>query len=176
MSRPLAPSTSLMAVWAATTPSSPGLNSVTEVKCRESRSVIGVVMCRVRPARVTCQVDRDGGSIRAADQASAAAATSPARKVYLLAPLVAVLALVPVAVFAHSPMDFELAYRAGQQAWTSGHPERIATWSGTPFYAMVMAAISRAWPLDVAATGMLIVNLLARGGVLLGVWNRLHRR
>ena len=138
--------------------------------------MIGVVMCRVRPARVTCQVDRDGGSIRAADQASAAAATSPARKVYLLAPLVAVLALVPVAVFAHNPMDFELAYRAGQQAWTSGHPERIATWSGTPFYAMVMAAISRAWPLDVAATGMLIVNLLARGGVLLGVWNRLHRR
>src|ERR1700730_1438398 len=37
MSRPLAPSTSLMAVSAATTPSSPGLNSGTTCKCTEGR-------------------------------------------------------------------------------------------------------------------------------------------
>src|SRR5882762_4199658 len=37
MSRPLAPSTSLMAVSAATTPSSPGLNSGTTCKCTEAR-------------------------------------------------------------------------------------------------------------------------------------------
>jgi hypothetical protein len=95
---------------------------------------------------------------------------------YLLAPVAAVLALIPIAVFVHHPMDFELAYRAGQQAWASGHPEHIPTWNGTPFYAMVLAAISAAWPLEVAATGMLIVNLLARGGLLLAVWNRLYGR
>src|SRR5260370_33469295 len=37
MSLPLAPSTSLTAVSAATTPSSPGLNSGTRLKCREPR-------------------------------------------------------------------------------------------------------------------------------------------
>lgn len=101
---------------------------------------------------------------------------------YLLAPVAVVLALVPVAVLAlvpvpvliNNPMDFELAYRVGQQAWSSGRPEHIPTWTGTPFYAMVMGVISRAWPLGVAATGMLIINLLARGGLLLAVWNRLR--
>src|SRR6185437_7008393 len=37
MSRPFAPSTSLMAVSAATTPSSPGLNSGTSPKCTDAR-------------------------------------------------------------------------------------------------------------------------------------------
>src|ERR1700737_1177286 len=41
MSRPLAPSTSLMAVWAATTPSSPGLNSGTRCKCTETQVPTG---------------------------------------------------------------------------------------------------------------------------------------
>jgi hypothetical protein len=118
-------------------------------------------------------MDRYGGS-RSVDRAALPAATERTRKLFLLAPLVAVLALVPVAVRFHDPMDFGLAFQAGQQAWSSGHPERIATWSGTPFYAMVMGLIARAWPLEAAAVGMLVVNLLVRGGLMLWVWNRLR--
>jgi hypothetical protein len=104
------------------------------------------------------------------------AAIGPVRIQHLLAPLAAALALVPIAVVFHLPMDFELAFRAGQQAWSNGHPEHVATWSGTPFYALVMGVIARAWPLDAAAIGMLAVNLLFRGGLMLAVWNRLHDR
>src|SRR5450759_699420 len=42
MSRPLAPSTSLTSVSAATTPSSPGLKSGTRPKCTEPRTATGV--------------------------------------------------------------------------------------------------------------------------------------
>jgi len=113
---------------------------------------------------------------RSVDLSSATPATVRARRLYPLGPLVAVLALIPVAVMFHYPMDFGLAYQAGQQAWANGHPERIATWSGTPFYALAMGVIARAWPLEAAATGMLVANLLVRGGLLLSVWNRLHGR
>src|ERR1700687_385692 len=54
MSLPLAPSTSLTAVWAATTPSSPGLNSGTTCKCTEGRfTTTGLLwsgMSEARPA------------------------------------------------------------------------------------------------------------------------------
>src|ERR1700693_3989966 len=52
MSRPLAPSTSLTSVSAATTPSSPGLKSGTRPKCKEPRmaivSGIGVLAMVIR--------------------------------------------------------------------------------------------------------------------------------
>jgi hypothetical protein len=94
----------------------------------------------------------------------------------LMAPAIAVLALIPVAVLVHHPMDFGLAYQGGQEAWSSGHPERVLTWTATPFFALVMAAITRAAPLDVATTAMMAVNLAVWGGLLLSVWNRLLGR
>ena len=78
---------------------------------------------------------------RGADQGVPAAAVSSARNLYLLAPAAAVLALIPVAVLVHYPLDFGLAYRGGQEAWSSGHPERLLTWTATPFFALVMAAL-----------------------------------
>jgi hypothetical protein len=114
--------------------------------------------------------------IRSADQGALTAATGPARNLHLLAPVVAVLALVPVAILVHYPMDFGLAYEAGQEAWSSGHPERLLTWTATPFFALVMAAITRVASLDVATPAMLAVNLAVWGGLLLSVWNRLLGR
>lgn len=123
---------------------------------------------------VTPPVD---GQIRSrnADQ-GAPTATGPARNLHLLAPVAAVLALVPVALLVHYPMDFGLAYQAGQEAWSSGHPERLLTWTATPFFALVMAAVTRAAPLDVATAIMMAVNLAVWGGLLLSVWNRLVDR
>lgn len=104
------------------------------------------------------------------------AAIGPVRKLQLLAPVTAALALVPVAVVVHHAMDFGLAYQAGQEAWSSGHPERLLTWTATPFLALVMAAISRAASLDLATPVMLTVNLVVWGGLLLSVWSRLLDR
>jgi hypothetical protein len=89
---------------------------------------------------------------------------------------VAVIALIPVAVLVHHPMDFGLAYQGGQEAWSSGRPERLLTWTATPFFALVMAAVARAAPLDVATTAMMAVNLAVWGGILVGVWSRLLGR
>lgn len=104
------------------------------------------------------------------------AAIGPVRKLQLLAPVTAALALVPVAVVVHHAMDFGLAYQAGQEAWSSGHPERLLTWTATPFLALVMAAISRASSLDLATPVMLAVNLVVWAGLLLSVWSRLLDR
>jgi hypothetical protein len=93
-----------------------------------------------------------------------------------LAPAAAALALIPVAVLVHYPLDFGLAYQGGQEAWSSGHPERLLTWTATPFFALVMAATTRAAPLDVATLGMIAVNLAVWGGLLISVWNRLLGR
>ena len=96
------------------------------------------------------------------------------RGVRLLAPVVPALALVPLAVRVHHPMDFGLAYQAGRLAWSSGHPEPLGTWTGTPFLALVMAAITRMATLDVATLAMLAANLAVWGGLLLAVWHRLQ--
>ena len=105
-----------------------------------------------------------------------AASVGPARNLYLLAPVAAVLPLIPVAVLVHYPLDFGLAYQGGQEAWSSGHPERILTWTATPFFALAMAAITRAASLDVAAPVMMAVNLAVWAGLLVWVWNRLLGR
>ena len=73
-------------------------------------------------------------------------------------------------------MDFGLAYQAGQEAWSSGHPERLLTWTATPFFAVLIAAITRAAPLDVAASALMAVNLAVWAALLLVVWNRLLGR
>jgi len=130
---------------------------------------------RASNSRVTPIVDRQIRN-RSADQGAPTATTGPARNLYLLAPVAAVLALLPVAVLVHYPLDFGLAYQAGQEAWSSGHPERLLTWTATPFFALVMAAITRAASLDVATPAMLAVNLAVWGCLLLSVWSRLLGR
>jgi hypothetical protein len=101
-------------------------------------------------------------------------ATSLVWKPRLLAPVAAALALVPLAVRVHYPMDFGLAYHAGLLAWSSGHPEALGTWTGTPFLALVMAAITQAASLEAATPLMLAANLVVWGGLLLAVWYRLQ--
>jgi hypothetical protein len=113
---------------------------------------------------------------RTADQAAPSAATGSARNLYLLAPAIAALALIPVAVLVHHPMDFGLAYQGGQEAWSTGHPERVLTWTATPFLALLMATTTRAAPLDVATAAMLAVNLAVWGSLLVSVWNQLLGR
>jgi hypothetical protein len=113
---------------------------------------------------------------RSADQGAPTTTVGRARNLYLLAPAAAVLALIPVAVLVHYPMDFGLAYQGGREAWSSGHPERLLTWTATPFFAMVMAAITRAASLEAATPAMMAVNLAVWGGLLLAVWNRLLGR
>jgi Glycosyltransferase family 87 len=107
------------------------------------------------------------------DAVQPVAAIGPMRKLRLLAPAAAPLALVPLAVRVHYPMDFGLAYHAGLMAWSSGNPETLGTWTGTPFLALVMAAITQVAPLDAATLMMLAVNLVVWGGLLLAVWHRL---
>lgn len=104
------------------------------------------------------------------------AVTGLAGKLNLLAPIAAALALIPVAVLVHYPMDFGLAYHAGQEAWSGGHPERLLTWTGTPFLALVMAAITRAASLEVGTLAMLAANLVVWACLLLSVWSRLNGR
>jgi hypothetical protein len=98
-----------------------------------------------------------------------------ARRVHLIAPLAAALAVVPVAVSVHYPLDFGLAYQGGVEAWSTGHPERLLTWTATPFYALVMALVTRVASVDVAAWVFSGLNLLVWGGQLFSVWSRLQR-
>src|SRR5713226_9286104 len=135
MSLPLAPSTSLTAVSAATTPSSPGLNLGTRLKCTEPRSPIRGVECR-DPFTVAPIMERSANESR-----SATSERPPSLR--LLAPLAASLALMPFAVSIRYTGDFGLAYGGGVEAWASGHPERVTTWFSTPFLALVMAVITR---------------------------------
>jgi hypothetical protein len=41
------------------------------------------------------------------------------------------------------PWDTGLAYKAGQVAWATGHPEHVVSWISTPFLGAVMAVLSR---------------------------------
>jgi hypothetical protein len=62
--------------------------------------------------------------------------------------------------------DFRLYYHGGQAAWATGHPERVASWDGTPFLAAVLALASRLLSLRGAANAITLVNAgLALGGV-----------
>jgi hypothetical protein len=124
---------------------------------------------------VTPSLDRDVES-RGVD-ASVRGPNGPARRPYLLAPLVAVLALVPVIALFHYPMDFGSAYHAGAVAWSTGNPEVVSTsWLGTPFYGLVMAVVSQAASFEVATPVMSLVNLLVWGALLVSVWSRLYGR
>ncbi len=89
-------------------------------------------------------------------------------------------ALWSIPVFRDSaPLDLGLAYQAGNVAWATGHPERLATWISTPFLAMMMAFISRLVTLGHAAVILNLVNVLIlvamTGGVWWGIRTRISR-
>ena len=98
----------------------------------------------------------------------------PARTVHLIAPLAAALAVVPVVLIVHYTLDFGLAYDGGVEAWATGHPERLLTWTATPFYALVMALVTRVTSVEVGAWVFAAVNVVVWGGLLFAVWSRLH--
>ena len=100
----------------------------------------------------------------------------PVRRLLLLAPIAAAAGLVPFAVSIHYTADFGLAYHGGLEAWASGHPERLFSWTATPFLALAMAVITRVASEDVAARVFLVANLVLWGGLLVAVWSRLYGR
>lgn len=91
-----------------------------------------------------------------------------------VAPALPALAVVLVAIQIHYVADFGLAYQGGLEAWTSGHPMRLVTWMGTPFYAMVMALVTRAGPEFVSARVFMAINLSLWLVLLALVWPRLR--
>src|SRR5687767_11926407 len=66
----------------------------------------------------------------------------------------------------HDPSSWDtgLAYRAGQVAWATGHPEDVrtgpfSTWLGTPFLGAMMALLSRAVSIGGAANLVTALNV-----------------
>ncbi|HSS93157.1 MAG TPA: glycosyltransferase family 87 protein [Candidatus Dormibacteraeota bacterium] len=100
----------------------------------------------------------------------------PVRKIHLLAPLAAALALIPFVASIRYTADFGLAYSGGLEAWASGHPERLSTWFSTPFLALVMAVITRVASADAGAHVLVAANVVVWGGLLVTVWSRLQGR
>ncbi|MGI8429970.1 MAG: glycosyltransferase 87 family protein [Solirubrobacteraceae bacterium] len=76
----------------------------------------------------------------------------------------------------HDPRawDFQPAYRAGQGAWTTGHPERLTLWDGTPLLAAIMAVVSRLMTLRTGAELMTVLNLVLVVGLVGVVLRRLQ--
>ena len=72
-------------------------------------------------------------------------ATSPQHRVPLrrFAPLLPALLITPLALSVRYTADFGLAYRGGLEAWATGHPQRLASWTAMPFLAVPMATITR---------------------------------
>jgi hypothetical protein len=62
-------------------------------------------------------------------------------------------------------LDVGLAYQAGQVAWSTGHPEHLYSWDGTPFLAAVMALVTRVMSGTTAAHLLNALNV----GLVLGV-------
>ena len=92
--------------------------------------------------------------------------------------LVVVICTVGIAVTLRytPPLDLELAYKGGQEAWASGHPERVVSWISTPFLGMLMAIVSRLLSVRVA-TDLLTALNVAIVMVSVGVtWKQLLAR
>lgn len=56
--------------------------------------------------------------------------------------------------------DTGLAYIGGQAAWATGHPEHLFSWTGTPFLAAVMAALTRVASADAVSAGVTGLNVV----------------
>lgn len=96
------------------------------------------------------------------------------QRVLNFAPAIPALALLGIAVSLHYTADFGLAYRGGAEAWASGHPQRLETWTGTPFLALVMATVTRVAPEYVAARLFMAIDLSIWLVLLLLVWPRIR--
>lgn len=71
--------------------------------------------------------------------------------------------------------DIGLAYAGGVIAWSTGHPETLTTWIGTPFLGMTMAVISRVVSASHAALALDTVNGAALIAMVSVMWTRLRR-
>ena len=93
-----------------------------------------------------------------------------------LAPFLPAILVAPLAFAIHYTADFGLAYQGGVEAWNSGHPQRLVTWTATPFLAVVMAAITRVSSVDVASPSFMAIDLIVWGALLAAVWSRMRDR
>jgi len=93
-----------------------------------------------------------------------------------LAPFLPAALLAPLAFAIHYTADFGLAYQGGVEAWNSGHPQRLVTWTATPFLAVVMASITRVSSVGVAAPAFMAIDLIVWGALLAAVWSRMRDR
>jgi hypothetical protein len=93
-----------------------------------------------------------------------------------LAPILPALLLAPFALAIHYTADFGLAYAGGVEAWSSGHPQRLLTWTATPLLAVVMAGVTRIASVEVASRAFMVVDLVVWGVLLYAVWSRLRDR
>jgi hypothetical protein len=73
-----------------------------------------------------------------------------------------------------SVYDFGLAYQGGQSAATTGHPEHLATWTGTPLLAAVMAMVSRLVSSGTGGHLLTLVNVVLVVGTAAVVLQRLR--
>ncbi|MFI5283484.1 MAG: glycosyltransferase family 87 protein [Candidatus Dormibacterales bacterium] len=96
------------------------------------------------------------------------------RRAHWIGPLIAALVPVPFALTIRYTADFGLAYHGGLEAWSSGHPERLATWFSTPFLGLVMALVTRVVSEQLGSYVWLGANLVMWGALLLITWDRLH--
>ncbi|MGB9184979.1 MAG: glycosyltransferase 87 family protein [Solirubrobacteraceae bacterium] len=75
-----------------------------------------------------------------------------------------------------APYDTGLAYHAGQAAWSSGHPEHVGSWDGTPLLAAVMAVLSRVLSPRLTADGVVVLSATLWVGVVVIALGRLRSR
>lgn len=93
-----------------------------------------------------------------------------------LAPIVPAILLAPFALSINYVADFGLAYNGGLEAWNSGHPQRLDSWTGTPFYAVVMASITRLGSVEATAKVFMALDLVLLAALTYAVWDRLRDR
>ncbi len=107
-------------------------------------------------------------------QAKAAGKDDLTEHLINVAPALPAVAIALIAISLHYSADFGLAYRGGVEAWTSGHPQRIVTWTATPFLALVMALVSRAGSEYVEARVFMALDIALWMVLLFVVWSRLR--
>lgn len=109
------------------------------------------------------------------------AVAAPGREIsrgwlYYVAPVVPALALIFAAAGVHYTADFGLAYRGGVEAWNTGRPQSLASWTATPFLGLVMALVSRAASPEAGARGLMTINLALWAVLVCAVWYRLREQ
>lgn len=73
-------------------------------------------------------------------------------------------------------LDLGLAYDAGTVAWQNGHPERVYSWDGTSFLALLMALTSRLVSAVSAANALTVLNVVLVIGLVVVTWWCLRTR